>query len=62
VKRYLVLAGDDYYPAGWEDFRGSSDSLEDARKLGSWEDWYEIVDTEIENIVEHGRKGKPSQW
>jgi hypothetical protein len=61
VKRYLVLAGDDYYPAGWDDFCGSASTIEAARKLGDWKDWYEIVDTETENIVEVGRKGKPSE-
>jgi hypothetical protein len=58
VKRYLVLAGDNYYPSGWEDFKGCTDSLEEARKMGGWSDWCEIVDTETEEVVERLRDGK----
>jgi hypothetical protein len=36
MKRYLVFAGDDYYPAGgWGDFQGSFDSAVDI-ETGEW--------------------------
>ena len=32
MKPYLLFCGDTYYPlGGWEDFKGSFDTLEDAR-------------------------------
>lgn len=34
IRRYLVFACYDYYPAGgWGDFAGACDTLEEARKL-----------------------------
>ena len=51
MKRYLLFAGEYYYPSGgWRDFWGAFDSVDDARKeldaqIGSY-DWYHIVDTE----------------
>lgn len=54
-KRYLVFAGDAYYPCGgWDDFVGRTDSLEDARAMRlrtnfrgqvAEHDWWQIVDT-----------------
>lgn len=52
MKRYLLFAGDCYYPCGgWSDFRGSFDNLDEARELAmkdhdpGW-DWFHIVDTQ----------------
>jgi hypothetical protein len=50
VKQYIVLAGDTYYPAAWNDYRGSYDTLKKADnagkkllKSGIGVDWYEVV-------------------
>lgn len=51
MKRYLLFAGDTYYPAGgWDDFIDSFDSFEAARedpKLveRSKYGWWQIIDT-----------------
>ena len=52
--KFLVFAGDDYYPAGgWYDQRGFFDSIEEARKnVPKNEDWYQIVDLNTLEIVE----------
>ena len=61
MKRYLLFAGDQYYPrGGWSDFRDSFDSLEEAFIHGrqkdisgsKWFDWCHVVDTETWT-VEH---------
>ena len=58
MKQYLVFAGSDYYPSGgWKDFKGSFDSIDEAKKflntkeLRSY-DWFEIVDTIKMEVVE----------
>ena len=50
TKRFLVFAGENYYPlGGWKDLVGSFDTLEEcetfllAQPVGKWE-WNEIVD------------------
>ncbi len=49
MKRYLLFSGDEYYPlGGWNDFKGSFDTLEEAKEAKeklSGHDWYQIVDT-----------------
>lgn len=60
MKRFLVFAGDAYYPSGgWKDFKGDHDTIEQARtfcdqpeewgaddfKYGSTCAWVHIVDT-----------------
>lgn len=50
MKRYLLFAGDDYYPGGgWDDFMGSFDTIEECQAFGTDTkrgfDWYQIVDT-----------------
>jgi hypothetical protein len=50
MKRYMLFAGDDYYPAGgWDDFIGSFDSVEDAMASFPRDryDWWHIVDATI---------------
>ncbi len=57
MARYLVFAGDHYYPGGgWTDFVGSAVDLTGALKLvaNHSHDWWHIVDTEVMLIVEHG--------
>lgn len=56
MKRYLLFAGDIYYPAGgWRDFIGDFDVLDEAKarliRNRSY-DWYQIYDTKHNEIVE----------
>ena len=49
MKRYLVFTYDCYYPqGGWNDFRASFETLEEARKFcaDSRRDYKEIIDSE----------------
>lgn len=55
MKRYLVFAGDQYYPAGgWEDFMGAFVTLEEAQdyyeKL-TGTDWKQLVDLETQTVL-----------
>ena len=66
MKRYLLFAGDTYYPGGgWQDYKGRFKSRTEALRAaaggtrntdlvtGSW-DWWQIVDQETGKIVEEG--------
>ena len=66
MKRYLLFAGPEYYPAGgWGDFAGSADSVEGAlrlladdkkvREMGE-QQWWEIVDATTEKVVKDSSK------
>lgn len=57
MKRYILLAGENYYPAAWDDFKGSFWSLDRARAKAakSHGDWYQIIDCETEKECECGR-------
>lgn len=62
--RYIVLAGDSYYPNGWDDFRGSFDSLDEARIAAQAAaadpkavddpgySWWQIIDKTTDKVVE----------
>jgi hypothetical protein len=54
MKRYLAFSGDTYYPGGgWNDFNGGADTVDEARKLiPNGFDWYQIVDTETQTVME----------
>lgn len=60
MERYIVLAGEKYYPRGWDDFQGSFSTLEEASAFGrgyirsTCLKWYEVVDTKHEEVVENG--------
>lgn len=65
MNKYVVFAGEFFYPAGgWEDMVGVFDNIEDARKLVSrnkreWRrdnKWYQIVDLKTLRIVQHNRR------
>jgi len=65
VKRFLVLAGDSHYPAGWDDYQGSFDTLEEAlvraeaalpEGWGHGFRWFHVVDTVGATIV---RRSQP---
>lgn len=54
MKRYLLFAGDNYYPSGgWGDFVDGFDSVEQAAlKLAERSyDWFQIVDATTGEIV-----------
>lgn len=53
MKRYLVFAGETYYPlGGWDDLRGRFDTVEDAvvAVTGKF-DWWQVVDIETGEVV-----------
>ena len=60
----MLFAGDYYYPAGgWRDFRGSFETIVEAREAAlkvesiTWErnvDWWHIVDLLDDTIVAEG--------
>ncbi len=48
LKRYLVFAGDTYYPGGgWADFKGSFESLKEGMDAAfkARADWAHVVDS-----------------
>lgn len=54
MKRYLLFAGDNYYPSGgWSDFIGSFDTVEQAlaRQCDIRRDWYHVVDTSTMTMI-----------
>ena len=57
MKRFLLFAGDEYYPTGgWGDFISDFDTLEEVKKdiLSGrfYKDWYQIVDTQNKEVVD----------
>lgn len=66
MKRFLLFAGDQYYPSGgWQDFKKSFDTVLEAVKAaagntkdtdlrsGTW-DWWQVVDLETGKMVDEG--------
>lgn len=58
MKRFLLFAGEDYYPiGGWNDFLGDFDTVAEAKGVGegyregSALCWWHVVDTEAAAIV-----------
>lgn len=55
MKRFLLFRGQTYYAAGgWNDFKGSFDTLEEAKatpKVEYCDDWEHVIDTVSGNIV-----------
>ena len=52
--RFLLFTGSDYYPAGgWDDFKGSADTLEEALKAAkdANDSWVQIVDLETGEMI-----------
>lgn len=57
MKRYLLFAGDHYYPSGgWNDFVGSFDTAREAmewaesKAIKDSDDWAHVVDTAVSHI------------
>jgi hypothetical protein len=65
MKPYIVLAGDVYYPSGWDDYVGDADELEEAVALGERYNghlgWYEVVDLRTRKMVARGCGGKKDE-
>ena len=62
-KRYILFAGDQYYPGGgMEDFRGTFDTVEEARAAAgrgrSRYDWAQVVDRETLTDVTAAARGR----
>jgi len=53
MKRYALFAGDYYYPSGgWNDFRGSFETVEAAvDAVAPHYDWYHVVDLTTGELV-----------
>lgn len=55
MSNYLLFAGGFYYPSGgWDDFRGSYSTPEEAKEVAeslTYIDWWHVVDSETEEIV-----------
>lgn len=58
MKRYALFAGDGYTPCGgWSDFKGSFDSVGDAKREAyevcdlEQHDWWQVVDLQSGTIV-----------
>lgn len=59
MKRFALFACDQYYPCGgWDDFKGSFDSVHDAlTELATTScDWWHIIDLTSGEKIEEGRK------
>lgn len=69
MKRYILLAGETYYPAGWGDFAGDFDTIKEAKdffsemyKKNRHVDWGEIVDTETKLLAESTYMHDQIRW
>lgn len=59
MKRYLVFAGNDYYPSGgWKDLKGDAHSKDAALLMVANLscDWWQIVDTETRAVIHEGNR------
>ena len=57
MKRFAVFSGDKFYPSGgWNDFRSSHDTHDEARNAATTGDWWQIVDLMTGQVVEQGLK------
>lgn len=60
MKRYILLAGNTYYPAGWRDFTGDFDTIKEAKDFFS-----EIYQTKPKFTacgLPHKNSGWDIQW
>ena len=61
--RYLLFSSDLYYPSGgWADFITSFETIEEAdifiskAKFNLSNSWWELVDTEVLNVIKKGEE------
>jgi hypothetical protein len=62
MKRFLLFAFDSHYPrGGWDDFRDSYDTKEEAVEAVAKMkcEWWQVVDSEAGDIVCSGRRDVP---
>ena len=56
MKQFLLFAGDQYYPSGgWGDFKGSFDTIAEARaaeRALPGHDWWQIIDVKTGNVID----------
>lgn len=58
LKRFLLFAGSNYYPAGgWQDFRGDFDTVEEAKDYllynpDTERNWWHVIDATTGAAVE----------
>lgn len=56
MKRFLLFAGDCYYPlGGWRDYIGCHDTAGDAIEWiarGNFHEWWQIVDSKTMEVVQ----------
>lgn len=63
IKRYALFAGSSYYPwGGWDDFKKSSDDLEELKiKVPIYRsdyDWWHVIDLQTGKKVASDGKGE----
>lgn len=66
LDRYLLFAGEDYYPeGGWRDFQSSHETIEEAKKAFSIfeyrDEWGHIFDLITKEIVVTFWRGKTKE-
>ncbi len=65
MKPFIILFGANYYPAGWSDYAGEADSIDEALKIVSEKTnapdflhpgyyWFEIIDLRTKEVVKSG--------
>lgn len=64
MAKYILLAGDNYYPSPWDDVKDSSDSLDELLNIVllsffNWKcDWWVIFDTDTCKEVASGSRSQ----
>jgi hypothetical protein len=60
MKRYLLFAGENYYPlGGWFDYEVSFDTVDEAiAAVPASAEWWHVVDTQSAYITARGGKKK----
>lgn len=63
AERYLLFAGDRYYPAGgWQDFKMDFDSVDPAVIAGGDYDWWHVVDRATGEVVAEKTTGEQKDF
>lgn len=54
MKRFVLFAGNDYYPqGGWDDMKGDFDTAEEAKQASfpPRDNWHQIVDLDSGKVI-----------